>query len=53
MNEIILNRKVRVERCIILIHEYKKLDIRIMVDVIGHRMRDPLHFANAALKVAG
>lgn len=37
----------------ILVHEYKKLDIHIMVDVIEHRMRELLHFANAALKIAG
>ena len=37
----------------ILVHEYKKLDIHIMVDVIEHRMRELLHFANSALKIAG
>ena len=37
----------------ILVHEYKKLDICIMVDVIEHRMREFLNFANIALKANG
>lgn len=37
----------------ILVHEYKKLDLHIMVEVIEHRMRELLDFANAALKAAG
>lgn len=36
----------------ILVHEYKKLDLHIMVEVIEHRMRELLDFANTALKVA-
>lgn len=36
----------------ILVHEYKKLDLHIMVEVIEHRMRELLDFANTALKAA-
>lgn len=36
----------------ILVHEYQKLDMQIMVDVIEHRMRGLLDFANTALKAA-
>ena len=35
----------------ILVHEYKKLDLHIMVEVIEHRMRELLDFANTALEV--
>jgi uncharacterized protein YutE (UPF0331/DUF86 family) len=37
----------------ILVHEYAALDIEVVVDVIEHRMRELLDFANAALKAAG
>jgi uncharacterized protein YutE (UPF0331/DUF86 family) len=33
-----------------LVHQYKKLDLNIMMDVIEHRMFDLLDFANCALK---
>lgn len=36
----------------ILVHEYKRLDISVMVDVIERRMRDLLAFANTAIKAA-
>jgi len=36
-----------------LVHQYQKLDLQIMVDVIEHRLREFLDFANAALDVAG
>lgn len=36
----------------VLIHEYTRVDLRILVDVIEHRMREVLDFANAALKAA-
>ncbi len=36
----------------ILIHEYQKLDIQIMIDVIEHRMRGLVDFSNMALKAA-
>ena len=34
----------------ILVHEYRRLDLRVLVDVIERRMRELLNFANAALK---
>lgn len=37
----------------ILVHEYAGLDLDVVVDVIEHRMRELLDFANAALKAAG
>lgn len=36
----------------ILVHEYQKLDMQIMLDVIEHRMRGLVEFANVALKSA-
>jgi uncharacterized protein YutE (UPF0331/DUF86 family) len=36
-----------------LVHQYQKLDLQIMVDVIEHRLREFLDFANAAPDVAG
>lgn len=36
----------------ILVHEYKRLDISVMVDVIERHMRDLLAFANTAMKAA-
>ncbi len=35
----------------ILVHEYLKMDMNIMVEVIEHRIRDLLVFANRALRV--
>jgi uncharacterized protein YutE (UPF0331/DUF86 family) len=35
-----------------LVHQYQKLDLQIMVDVIEHRLREFLDFANAALDAA-
>ena len=35
----------------ILVHEYQKMDMNIMVEVIEHRIRDLLAFANRALGV--
>lgn len=37
----------------ILVHEYKKLDIAIMKDVVEHHLHEPLDFANLGLKIAG
>jgi uncharacterized protein YutE (UPF0331/DUF86 family) len=37
----------------VLIHEYKKLDVAIMVDVVEHHLNDPLDFANLALEALG
>ena len=34
----------------VLVHEYTRVDLRVLVDVIEHRMREVLDFANAALK---
>ena len=34
----------------VLIHEYKKLDLAIMRDVIEHHLHEPLDFANLALQ---
>ncbi|MDP2984371.1 MAG: DUF86 domain-containing protein [Candidatus Latescibacter sp.] len=33
-----------------LVHQYQKLDLNIMVDIIEHHMLDLLDFANCALK---
>lgn len=35
----------------VLVHEYQKLDLNIMVDVIESRMRQLLDFANSALQM--
>ena len=35
-----------------LIHQYQKLDLQIMVDVIEHHLRELLDYANAALNAA-
>jgi uncharacterized protein YutE (UPF0331/DUF86 family) len=35
----------------ILVHEYRQLDLGIMVDVIEHRLRELLDFANNALQL--
>ena len=37
----------------VLIHEYKKLDVAVMVDVVEHHLHDPLNFANLALEAMG
>jgi len=37
----------------VLIHEYKKLDVAIMADVVEHHLNDPLDFASLALEVMG
>lgn len=34
----------------VLVHEYKKLDVAVMVDVVEHHLYDPLDFANLALE---
>lgn len=39
--------------CNVLVHEYKKLDLAVMVDVIEHHLREPLDFANLALEALG
>ncbi|MDD5205975.1 MAG: DUF86 domain-containing protein [Desulfobacterales bacterium] len=36
----------------ILVHEYRKLDLNILMDVINHRLPELLDFANLALKMA-
>ena len=36
----------------VLVHEYARIDLCLLVDVIEHRMREVLDFANAALKAA-
>jgi uncharacterized protein YutE (UPF0331/DUF86 family) len=36
-----------------LVHQYQTLNLKIMVDVIEHRLREFLDFANAALDAAG
>jgi uncharacterized protein YutE (UPF0331/DUF86 family) len=36
----------------ILVHQYQKLDLNIMVNVIEHRLSDLLDFTNAALAVS-
>lgn len=36
----------------VLVHEYARVDLRILVNAIEHRMREVLDFANAALKAA-
>ena len=36
----------------VLVHEYARIDLRLLVNVIEHRMREVLDFANAALKAA-
>lgn len=33
----------------VLVHEYKQMDLGIMVDVIEHHLHDPLDFANLAM----
>ena len=35
----------------IVVHEYQKLDLNIMVDVIEHHLSEPLEFANQALRI--
>ena len=34
----------------ILVHEYQRIDLHILVNVIEHRMQELLDFANVALK---
>jgi len=34
----------------VLVHEYKKLDVAVMVDVIERHLHDPLDFASLALE---
>lgn len=36
-----------------LVHQYQTLNLQIMVDVIEHRLRELLDFANAALDATG
>ncbi|MBN2208978.1 MAG: DUF86 domain-containing protein [Candidatus Coatesbacteria bacterium] len=36
-----------------LVHQYQKLNLQTLVEVIEHRVRELLDFANAALSVAG
>ncbi|HEY4721284.1 MAG TPA: DUF86 domain-containing protein [Anaerolineae bacterium] len=36
-----------------LVHQYQTLNLQIMVDVIEHRLREVLDFAQAALDAAG
>jgi uncharacterized protein YutE (UPF0331/DUF86 family) len=36
-----------------LVHQYQELDLRIVVDVIEHRLGDLLEFASIALAAAG
>jgi uncharacterized protein YutE (UPF0331/DUF86 family) len=36
-----------------LVHQYQKLDLQIMVNIIEHRLHELLDFANAALDAAG
>lgn len=36
-----------------LAHQYQRLDLQIMVDVIEHRLHELLDFANAALDASG
>ena len=36
-----------------LVHQYQRLNLQIMVDVIEHRLGDLLDFANSALDAAG
>lgn len=35
----------------VLVHEYKKLDLSIMIEVIENRLQVPLDFANQALRI--
>lgn len=35
----------------VLVHEYKQMDLGIMVDIIEHHLSEPLDFANLALGV--
>lgn len=37
----------------VLVHEYTRVNLQVLVDVIEHRMREVLDFANAALRAAG
>lgn len=37
----------------VMVHEYQKMDIRILVDVIEHHLHEPLDFADLALRVMG
>lgn len=34
----------------VVVHEYQQMDLNIMVDVIEHHLREPLDFADTALK---
>jgi len=36
-----------------LVHQYQELSLQVMVDVVEHRLRELLDFANAALDAAG
>ena len=36
----------------ILVHEYRNLDLKIVVDVIEHRLQGLLDFVDLALKMA-
>ena len=33
----------------VLVHEYRRMDLNIMVDVVEHHLHDPLDFADMAL----
>ena len=37
----------------VLVHEYRQLDLSIVVDVIERHLHDPLDFADMALKAMG
>jgi len=37
----------------VLVHQYKRLDINILIDVIERRVRDLLDFADAVMKASG
>ena len=37
----------------VLVHEYKKLDINVMIDVIEHHLFDSQDFASRALEILG
>lgn len=36
----------------VVVHEYQKMNLSIMIDVIENHLREPLDFANLALKAA-
>jgi uncharacterized protein YutE (UPF0331/DUF86 family) len=48
-NELAAKLKGMVGFCNILVHDYRKLDLEIMLDVIEHRLGDLIDFTNLAL----